>query len=695
MPGEGHKFERHASVTQQRRLALQYDRNAWLGPPSDTIYAGISSSFEDHYTSTIAIAIRDTTYLLDFIENKFTNGQASTEEATDFIISELKAYSMEHFEKIVGIAMSEHVAKHCPRLCPRLWAELDIIPLVMSNATLTDRVSVEQASKTQNPRADGWNEKTVDEQAESMARKGVRLFGPENTPLLQVGFLGLVEVDTAYHVRLADLSDFQKTVSDRTWTAVQRYAAELKERNVKVAFFSSTPQGGGVALMRHALLRFSHYLGTDIKWYVPKPRPGVFRVTKTNHNILQGVAHPDERLTLENKTLLQEWIEENARRYWTRSGGPLLPPSEGGADVLIVDDPQMPGLIPIARKLAPNRPIIFRSHIQIRSDLVAIPGSPQAEAWEFLWDNIKHADCYISHPVSAFVPQNVPEDIVGYMPAVTDWLDGLNKNMRDWDIAHYGRMFNAACRNADMPTIQWPEDSYIVQVARFDPSKGILDVLVSYEKFHHKLAVEAPNMVPPKLLICGHGSVDDPDGGRIYDEIIDYLDTKVPHIRHLICAMRVRACDQVLNAILSKATVALQLSTSEGFEVKVSEAIHKGKPVIATRAGGIPLQVTHGKNGFLVDVGDTDAVAQRLFELWTDHDLYLRMSEYGIHNVSDEVSTVGNALNWMYLSATLSRGETVRPNGRWIDDMAFEKLGLPNKDDELRLKHAVEVENMG
>lgn len=238
-------------------------------------------------------------------------------------------------------------------------------------------------------------------------------------------------------------------------------------------------------------------------------------------------------------------------------------------------------------------------------------------------------------------------------------------------------------------------DSYIVQIARFDPSKGIEDVLVSYEKFHNKLITEAPNTVPPKLLICGHGSVDDPDGGKIYDDIIEYLDTKVPDIRHMICAMRVRPCDQVLNAILSKATVALQLSTSEGFEVKVSEAIHKGKPVIATRAGGIPLQVAHGKNGFLVDVGDTDAVAQRLFELWTDHDLYLRMSEYGIHNVSDEVSTVGNALDWLYLSATLSRGESVRPNGRWIDDLAFEKLGHPNKDDELRLKRAVEVENMG
>jgi hypothetical protein len=39
-------------------------------------------------------------------------------------------------------------------------------------------------------------------------------------------------------------------------------------------------------------------------------------------------------------------------------------------------------------------------------------------------------------------------------------LDGLNKNMRDWDIAFYGRIFNATCRYADMPTIQYPEGNY-------------------------------------------------------------------------------------------------------------------------------------------------------------------------------------------------------------------------------------------
>lgn len=234
-----------------------------------------------------------------------------------------------------------------------------------------------------------------------------------------------------------------------------------------------------------------------------------------------------------------------------------------------------------------------------------------------------------------------------------------------------------------------------MQIARFDPSKGIMDVLDSYEKFHDRLVNARPDLVPPKLLVCGHGSVDDPDGAIIYDAVIDHIENNISHLRHLICVMRLRPSDQVLNALLSKATIALQLSTREGFEVKVSEAIHKGKPVIATRAGGIPLQVENGKNGFLVDVGDTDAVAQHLYDLWTDDALYHRMSEYAKRHVSDEMGTVGNTLLWLYLASKFSNGEPVKPNGRWINDLAFEELGLPSTKDVTHLKRAVQVQNMG
>lgn len=233
-----------------------------------------------------------------------------------------------------------------------------------------------------------------------------------------------------------------------------------------------------------------------------------------------------------------------------------------------------------------------------------------------------------------------------------------------------------------------PED-YIIQVARFDPSKGIEDVLVSYEAFHRRLVGAHPDIKPPKLLICGHGSVDDPDGSIVYEAALAFVEHHLEHIRSLICIMRVGPNDQVLNALLSKAKIALQLSTREGFEVKVSEALHKGKPVIATLAGGIPLQVQHGKNGFLVDVGDTEAVANHLFELWMDPELYNRMSRYAASSVSDEVSTVGNMLSWLYLATKLSKGVSIRPNGRWINDMAREEADEPYASGENRIKRVL------
>ena len=60
------------------------------------------------------------------------------------------------------------------------------------------------------------------------------------------------------------------------------------------------------------------------------------------------------------------------------------------------DDPQMPGLIPLIKKIRPGLPIVYRSHIEIRSDLVHNPGSPQEEVWKYLWNNIQHADVFIS-----------------------------------------------------------------------------------------------------------------------------------------------------------------------------------------------------------------------------------------------------------------------------------------------------------
>jgi hypothetical protein len=60
-------------------------------------------------------------------------------------------------------------------------------------------------------------------------------------------------------------------------------------------------------------------------------------------------------------------------------------------------------------------------------------------------------------------------------------------------------------------------------------------------------------------------------------------------------------------------------SRSEGFEVKVTEAINKRVPIIASDAGGIPLQVRHGKNGWIVPSGQSEPVAQLLLDIHEGH----------------------------------------------------------------------------
>lgn len=94
-----------------------------------------------------------------------------------------------------------------------------------------------------------------------------RHFGPSLVPLLQVGFRGVVQTDAAFRAHLTMIDNHKGTCGTPTWNAVTHYAETLRKKNVKIAFFSSTPQGGGVALMRHALVRFARLLGVDLTWY--------------------------------------------------------------------------------------------------------------------------------------------------------------------------------------------------------------------------------------------------------------------------------------------------------------------------------------------------------------------------------------------------------------------------------------------
>ena len=111
---------------------------------------------------------------------------------------------------------------------------------------------------------------------------------------------------------------------------------------------------------------------------------------------------------------------------------------------------------------------------------------------------------------------------------------------------YYMGVFRDLCRQQKMNVLQWPERQYFVQIARFDPAKGIPNVIDSYTKFRKLLekAKADPNETP-QLLLCGHGAVDDPDASIIYDQVMAQLQREEyrPYA-HDIIVMRLPPSDQ-------------------------------------------------------------------------------------------------------------------------------------------------------
>jgi trehalose synthase len=76
------------------------------------------------------------------------------------------------------------------------------------------------------------------------------------------------------------------------------------------------------------------------------------------------------------------------------------------------------------------------------------------------------------------------------------------------------------------------------------------------------------------------------------------------------------------------ADVAIQKSTREGFGLIVSETLWKGTVLVAGRAGGIPMQLHDGEDGYLA--ATVDEFAGRVVEL-LEHPM--RARELGGHGV--------------------------------------------------------------
>jgi glycosyltransferase involved in cell wall biosynthesis len=94
-------------------------------------------------------------------------------------------------------------------------------------------------------------------------------------------------------------------------------------------------------------------------------------------------------------------------------------------------------------------------------------------------------------------------------------------------------------------------------------------------------------------------------------------------------------------------------SSNEGTPVSAIEALAAGRPVVATRVGGVPDVVREGETGFLVDPGDVGALGDRLAELARDPKLRERMgragqqgtpSRYAVARLVDDVDRLYRSL---------------------------------------------------
>lgn len=71
-------------------------------------------------------------------------------------------------------------------------------------------------------------------------------------------------------------------------------------------------------------------------------------------------------------------------------------------------------------------------------------------------------------------------------------------------------------------------------------------------------------------------------------------------------------------------------STTEGFSIATIQAMAAGLPVIVTRSGGPEEIVTHEQNGWMIQPGDSEAIAEAVDKLGRDRPLRERLAENGL-----------------------------------------------------------------
>jgi len=113
-----------------------------------------------------------------------------------------------------------------------------------------------------------------------------------------------------------------------------------------------------------------------------------------------------------------------------------------------------------------------------------------------------------------------------------------------------------------------------------------------------------------------------------------------PLARELGVTRDVTVCPNVVDVenYINAADAGLYTSEKESFGMGVLETTSFGKPVVATRVGGVPEIVIEGKTGFLEKLGDIQAMAKDVRKLAADREMTATMGRAAQERAQREFS---------------------------------------------------------
>ncbi len=191
-----------------------------------------------------------------------------------------------------------------------------------------------------------------------------------------------------------------------------------------------------------------------------------------------------------------------------------------------------------------------------------------------------------------------------------------------------------------------PRDKPIItQVSRFDYLKDPVGVIQAFEMVRKSINC--------RLVFAGGTASDDPESDKVLAEVQERA-KNIPDIHILLIPPN---SDIEINALQRGSTIILQKSLGEGFGLTVSEALWKGKPVVASAVGGIPLQIKDKLTGLLTH--SIDGTAYALRQLLSNPEYARWLGNNGREHVKYNYLITRHLKDYLMLFLILDRNESV------------------------------------